>query len=178
MRQAASGQWRSASMPTHRLQDFVVRKAVTAGEFMQARALFTAYADSVNKPECFVGFEQELSSLACTYSPPSGELFLAFNGPVPVGCCAFKARPDTDHANACEMKRLYVVPAFRSCGLGHQLVTATLDAARVCGYSCMLLDTLSEMESARALYDEMGFTEVAPYARTPIPGAHHLKAML
>lgn len=96
----------------------------------------------------------------------------------PAGCCAFRPLPDTDHIDACEMKRLYVRPAFRKLGLGHALVGAVMESARMAGYSCVLLDTLDEMEAARALYEEMGFIEVAPYVHSPIPGAHHLKVEL
>ena len=46
------------------------------------------------------------------------------------------------------------------------------------GYASMLLDTLSDMETARALYQEAGFVEVAPYYHNPIPGAHYLMANL
>jgi hypothetical protein len=42
----------------------------------------------------------------------------------------------------------------------------------------MLLDTLDEMESARGLYETLGFVEVPPYYFNPIPGAHYLKAEL
>ena len=83
-----------------------------------------------------------------------------------------------DHANACEMKRLYVRPAFRRFGLGRVLAEALLDEARRAGYSVMLLDTLDEMESARELYASLGFEDVAPYYFNPIPGAHYLKADL
>jgi hypothetical protein len=34
------------------------------------------------------------------------------------------------------------------------------------------------MEAARALYLELGFTEVAPYYHNPLAGAHYLKADL
>ena len=42
----------------------------------------------------------------------------------------------------------------------------------------MLLDTLSEMEAARALYGDLGFQEVPPYYFNPIAGAHYLKVEL
>ncbi|MBA4256524.1 MAG: GNAT family N-acetyltransferase [Polaromonas sp.] len=155
-----------------------LREAGSSGDYAHARTLFAAYAASVGRPDCFPGFEQELLQLPHMYGPPHGGLFLAFKDGAAAGCCAFRARSDTDHTNACEMKRLFVLPDFRRLGLGHLLVTATLDAARISGYSCMLLDTLSEMESARALYEEMGFAAVPPYAQSPIPGAHHLKVDL
>ena len=85
---------------------------------------------------------------------------------------------DVDHANACEMKRLFVRRAFRRFGLGRVLAQALMDRAAGAGYSVMLLDTLDEMESARELYATLGFEEVAPYYFNPIPGAHYLKAPL
>ena len=42
----------------------------------------------------------------------------------------------------------------------------------------MLLDTLSEMDTARSLYDDLGFVEIAPYYHNPISGAHYLKVDL
>jgi ribosomal protein S18 acetylase RimI-like enzyme len=74
------------------------------------------------------------------------------------------------------MKRLYVRKAFRGFGLGRQLAEAILDAARQAGYACVLLDTLDGMESARALYAELGFVEIPPYYHNPIAGSHYLKA--
>ena len=76
------------------------------------------------------------------------------------------------------MKRLFVRPAFRGLGLGRQLVEAILDVARGAGYSCVLLDTLDEMETARDLYEDLGFAEIPPYYHNPIPGAHYLKVDL
>jgi len=58
------------------------------------------------------------------------------------------------------------------------LAERILDSARLAGYACILLDTLDDMESARALYQELGFEEIPPYYFNPIAGAHYLKAEL
>ena len=46
------------------------------------------------------------------------------------------------------------------------------------GYGCVLLDTLDDMEAARALYENLGFVEVPPYCHNPIAGSHYLKVAL
>ncbi len=94
------------------------------------------------------------------------------------GCCALRPLDAADYPNAAEMKRLYVRKAFRGFGLGRQLAEAMLDAARQGGYACVLLDTLDDMEAARALYEDLGFEEIPPYYHNPIPGAHYLKVDL
>jgi len=94
------------------------------------------------------------------------------------GCCALRPIDNVDYSNAAEMKRLFVRKAFRRFGLGRMLAEAILDAARLADYSCVLLDTLDEMESARALYEDLGFDEIPPYYHNPHAGAHYLKVEL
>ena len=143
-----------------------------------AREIMREYAASLNVDLCFQNFEAELAELPGEYAVPSGRLLLAFIDGALAGCGGFRALADCDYANACEMKRLFVRPAFRRFGLGRVLAEALLDEARRAGYSAMLLDTLDEMESARELYASLGFEEVPPYYFNPIPGAHYLKCEL
>ena len=94
------------------------------------------------------------------------------------GCCGLRALDSVDYPNAAEMKRLYVRKAFRRFGLGRQLAEAMLDKSRMAGYQSVLLDTLDDMESARALYAELGFVDIPPYYHNPMSGAHYLKVDL
>jgi putative acetyltransferase len=143
-----------------------------------ARALFREYADGLGIDLCFQNFEAELDGLPGDYAAPQGGLLLAWVDGELAGCGAFRPLPDTDYANACEMKRLYVRRAFRRFGLGRHLAQALIDGALQAGYSAMLLDTLDDMEAARGLYATLGFEEVPPYYFNPIPGAHYLKVDL
>jgi GNAT superfamily N-acetyltransferase len=142
------------------------------------RELFREYAASLDVDLCFQNFEAELAALPGDYAPPAGCLTLAFVDGALAGCGALRPMPDADYANACEMKRLFVRPAFRRFGLGRVLVQALLDEAQRTGYSEVLLDTLDDMEAARGLYASFGFEEIPPYYYNPIPGAHYLKATL
>jgi putative acetyltransferase len=142
------------------------------------REIFREYAQSLDVDLCFQNFEAELAGLPGDYAPPSGCLTLAFVDSALAGCGALRPMAEGDYPNACEMKRLFVRPAFRRFGLGRILVQALLDEAQRAGYSDVLLDTLDDMEAARGLYSSLGFEEIPPYYYNPIPGAHYLKAAL
>lgn len=142
------------------------------------RSLFLEYQESLGVDLCFQNFEQELQELPGEYAAPLGALLLATVDGAAAGCCALRPLVNTDHVNACEMKRLFVRRAFRGLGLGRQLAERIMDLGRQAGYDCVLLDTLDDMESARALYEDLGFVEIAPYYHNPLAGAHYLKAEL
>jgi len=163
----------SASVPSIRLL------TPASGEELAAlREVFVEYAEGLGVDLCFQQFDQELRELPGEYAAPRGALLLATVDGAVAGCCALRPLDAADYPNAAEMKRLYVRKAFRGFGLGRQLAEAILDAARQAGYACVLLDTLDDMEAARALYDELGFQDIPPYYHNPIPGAHYLKADL
>ena len=162
-------------MPVHTIQLVTPN---TEALFEATRLIFQEYAAELGIDLGFQDFDAELASLPGDYSAPGGALLLALVDGEIAGCCALRPLYSADYSNACEMKRLYVRKAFRRFGLGRQLAEAVIDTARVAGYRHLLLDTLSEMESARALYEDLGFEEIPPYYHNPIAGAHYLKADL
>lgn len=151
---------------------------VSPQEVDGVRRLFAEYANSLNVDLGFQNFPEELRGLPGEYANPRGGLLLATVNDELAGCCAMRPLDTVDYPNACEMKRLYVRPAYRGLGLGRMLAESILDTARLAGYDCILLDTLNDMEAARALYHELGFEEIPPFYFNPIPGAHYLKADL
>ena len=144
----------------------------------EVRAIVREYAEGLGVDLCFQQFDEELATLPGEYAAPRGALLLARVDGELAGCCALRPLDAADYSNAAEMKRLYVRKAFRGFGLGRQLAEAALDAARQAGYACVLLDTLDDMEAARALYEELGFEDIPPYYHNPVAGAHYLKADL
>ena len=141
-------------------------QAQTANDIDTARTLFREYQRFLGVDLCFQGFEKELATLPGRYAPPRGRLLLALDGPRAAGCVALRPLDD----KVCEMKRLFVRPAYRGRGLGRVLATRIVDEAAALGYAAMRLDTLEGLEGAMHLYTSMGFQRRAPYYANPLPG--------
>jgi len=160
------------------MEQLAITTPQTASDLEAARTLLREYATNLGIDLCFQDFEGELASLPGPYVEPRGALLTAFHEGVLAGCCALRPLDTVDYPNACEMKRLYVRPRFRGLGIGRKLAKEILNAARQAGYASVLLDTLSDMETARALYADLGFEEIPPYYHNPIPGSHYLRVRL
>jgi len=150
----------------------------STADWTDVRLLMREYAQGLGVDLCFQGFDRELAHLPGAYAAPRGTLRLARVDGHAAGCCGLRPIDSVDYPNACEMKRLYVRPQFRGLGLGRQLAEEIMEAARLAGYASVLLDTLDSMETARAMYQDLGFVEIPPYYYNPIAGSHYLKANL
>jgi ribosomal protein S18 acetylase RimI-like enzyme len=139
--------------------------AHSTGDLAVVRELFVEYAKAIEVDLCFQDFDRELAELPGQYAPPAGRLLLSTDGPNAAGCVALRKIGD----GICEMKRLYVRPAFRRNGLGRALAVEIVAAARQIGYERMRLDTLSSMKAAIALYESLGFERIEPYYDNPNP---------
>lgn len=144
-----------------------INRAFSAADIETVRTLFLEYAKWLNFDLCFQGFDEEVRTLPGSYSPPRGCLYLAKINEAPMGCIGL--RPFS--ADVCEMKRLYVRDAARGLGLGRALTTAIIADAKFIGYHAMRLDTIPAMAAAVSLYRSLGFKEIAPYRKNPVPGA-------
>jgi len=154
------------------------RSSIEAAQFPRdleiVRTLFREYATSLGFDLCFQGFDDELATLPGKYAVPTGGLFLARRLDAAAGCVAFRPLKDGD----CEMKRLYVRPAARGEKLGRRLAVHVCEAARAAGYRRICLDTIDTMREAIALYESLGFQEIAPYVFNPIAGAKYFARAL
>jgi GNAT superfamily N-acetyltransferase len=151
-----------------------VVQAADADDYREARGLFAEYAAALGVDLSFQGFDEELAGLPGKYAPPRGRLLLARTDAGAAGCVALRPLEE----DICEMKRLYVRPAFRGLGLGHALVAAVLAEARSAGYRRVRLDTLPSMSAARELYRAFGFAPIPPYNHHPLPGTLFLELAL
>lgn len=130
------------------------------------QALLREYAASLDVDLAYQHFEEEMGSLPGDYAWPLGVLLLAHDGTSAVGCVG--VRPLAEQR--CEMKRLYVRPAARGCGLGRQLAEAAIAFGQAAGYRAIRLDTLPSMHDAQALYRTLGFVDIPAYRPSPVAG--------
>jgi len=134
------------------------------------RELFLEYARSLGVDLAFQDFERELATLPGDYDPI---LVAHWNSEV-AGCVALHALD----SGVCEMKRLYVRPAFRGHAIGRTLAERVMAVAREKGFVRMRLDTLPMMGEAQKLYRSLGFNEIPPYRFNPIQGSKFMEARL
>jgi ribosomal protein S18 acetylase RimI-like enzyme len=78
---------------------------------------------------------------------------------VPAGCVMLR-RID---GHSCEMKRLFVRPAFQNRRIAHGLICKLATAAATQGYGAIRLETGPLQIEAQNLYVSLGFRRIAPY---------------
>ena len=115
-------------------------------------------------------FDEELRHLDKKYGPPEGCLFLLRVDGRIAGCGGMKKLDE----GRCELKRMYIRPAFRGLGLGRDMAGRIIAAARAAGYGQMLLDTLPFLQAAQGLYRSLGFREIGRYNDSPMEGATYM----
>jgi len=148
-------------------ETITIEAAQGAEDMALVHELFVEYADWLDFDLCFQGFDEELATLPGKYAPPAGGLWLARVGGDLAGVVGLRPLDE----GVCELKRLWVRPAFRGRDLGRRLTETALAAARAAGYRSMRLDTIGGlMREARELYESLGFRETAPYYRQSPPG--------
>jgi putative acetyltransferase len=151
-----------------------IRNADSAADLREARMLFEEYAASLDHDLSFQNFEEELVTLPGNYARPDGRLLLAAWDEALAGCVALRRL----ESGTCELKRLYVRPAFRAQKIGRALAERVIQEAREAGYRKMRLDTLPSMTSAITLYRRLGFQPIESYRENPVAGAVFLELQL
>ncbi|CAH0540137.1 GNAT family N-acetyltransferase [Vibrio marisflavi] len=114
--------------------------------------------------------DEEVLNMSHYYCDEKISLYLiAINNGEVVGGCGIA--PFNSEQMVCELKKLFILPQARGLGIGKALTIKCLEYAKSKGFKKCYLDTLSNMQSAISLYENLGFTHLAQ----PIDGTIHNK---
>ena len=141
-----------------------------ASDLDEVREIMREYAVATGVDLAFQKFDEEMATLEKFY-------VAIFVARAPEGVAACVALRDLGDG-ICEMKRLYVRPAFRGHHLGRRLAEHIIAEAKARGYKAMRLDTLPTMLSAMSLYESLGFRDIEPYRYNPIAGSRYMELTL
>lgn len=118
--------------------------------------------------EGFGPSDNEVLAMSHHYNNVDRSLYLVakINGNIVGGC---GIAPFNQSTNYCELKKLFLLPESRGLGLGRKLTEACLEYAKSKGFAHCYLDTLSNMEQAISLYEQLGFEHLSK----PLVGTEH-----
>ena len=96
-------------------------------------------------------------------NPPNGVFIVGYEDGVAI-CCGGVKRLDRD---ACELKRMYVIPQVRGRGVARLLLAELEDRARQLGYTIARLDTGPKQPGALHLYESAGYVSIPNFNGNP-----------
>lgn len=122
------------------------------------------YLDYLNVDISFQNPALEFASLPIRYGQAGrGACVMAYWDGQFAGSVGLRSLSET----RCEMKRMYVYPAFQGHGIGKALAQTVVAAAKRLGYADLVLDTIPRFDRAIALYESLGFVDIPPYYKNP-----------
>jgi GNAT superfamily N-acetyltransferase len=119
-----------------------------------------AVVDDLPKP-----LRAECRDLAAVYQDP-GTLLVAYAGGEAAGCAGLAYRGE----RTAEVKRLYVRPARRGCGIARALMARLHSHAATHGIEQVILDVMRSRTQATGFYRRLGYADTEPFPTTsPVP---------
>lgn len=97
-------------------------------------------------------------------NPPAGSFLVGYLDGVAV-CCGGVKRLDDE---ACEIKKMFVVPDVRGRGVARVLLGALEQRARSLGYTTARLDTGPRQRGAQGLYESAGYRAIGNFNANPV----------
>jgi GNAT superfamily N-acetyltransferase len=134
------------------------------GDAERIRALVFSVLEEFGLRPDPAGTDADLTDIEASYLAPGGmfEVAETVEGLL-AGTVGF-VRLDGE---TCELRKMYLIPPARGCGLGRRLLLRAIEQARAAGFKRMVLETHSVLAAARRLYLQNGFVAVAPAHASP-----------
>jgi GNAT superfamily N-acetyltransferase len=138
-----------------------------------ATDLVAAMVDEVSELYGRIDVPGAPTATPADFSPPGGAFLVLYDGDRAVAGGGIK-RLDNE---ACEIKRMYVVPEARGRGVGQALLDALEDEARRLGYRTARLDTGEHQPHAQRMYERAGYRAIGNFNANPFASFWGEKAL-
>jgi GNAT superfamily N-acetyltransferase len=128
-----------------------------------ATELVAAMVDEVSEMYGRIDLPGAPSATPADFAPPGGAFVVLYEDGTPVAGGGLKRLDD----EACEIKRMYVVPEARGRGVARTLLEALEDEGRRRGYSIARLDTGEHQPRAQRMYERAGYALIGNFNANP-----------
>lgn len=144
----------------------------TPADWQHFESLLRTYAATDLDQPHLSSIWKDLDDLPARYGPPLGAAVLLVKTDADgqnqqvIGCGALAS---TQLQGACEIKRLFIQPAFRGMGGAKVLIHDLIQKAQAEGYDQAVLSTWQSNVAGLALYRALGFMPVPSFKTHPNP---------
>jgi putative acetyltransferase len=139
--------------------EIVVRKIDKADNPLMAGIIRTVMPEFGAGGQGFAIHDREVDNMYAAYDHDRCAYFVCeVNGKLVGGGGIAPLQGGDD--DTCELKKMYFLPEGRGLGLGQQVLTECLIAARDAGFEFCYLETFNTMVSAMKLYERNGFKRI------------------
>jgi putative acetyltransferase len=124
-----------------------------------ARIIRTVMPEFGASGKGFAIHDKEVDDMYNSYHKPRCAYFVCENNGVILGGGGI-APLEGGPSDTCELKKMYFLPEGRGKGLGEQVLTKCIEAARTAGFKYCYLETFNTMRRAMTLYEKNGFQKI------------------
>jgi GNAT superfamily N-acetyltransferase len=141
----------------------VIEVRTVPSDTSPATDLVAAMVDEVSELYGRIDVPDAPSATPADFAPPRGAFVVIYEDGEPVAGGGVKRLDD----EACEIKRMYVVPEARGRGVARELLEALEDEARTLGYAVARLDTGPHQPRAERMYRVAGYADIDNFNANP-----------
>ena len=136
----------------------LVLRTATCADQPAIRALVFSVLESYGLKPSPHDTDADLEDLQQHYFSCGGDFVVLRDGGRVIGTVALA----NQGAGNCELRKMYLDPAYRGRGLGKQLMEHALQRAKELGFGRMTLETATVLKEAVKLYEQFGFRPYQP----------------
>lgn len=138
---------------------YQIRSIAPADDASVARIIRTVMPEFGADGPGFAIHDPEVDHMSAAYAAERSAYFVIVHEGVVRGGGGIAPLTGLEN-DTCELRKMYFLPEIRGLGAGRALIEHCLSFARQAGYRRCYLETLTGMDRAARLYEQVGFTRL------------------